>query len=261
MCVIIYNKPGELIDQETIEKCARQNSDGMGLVLPVEGKLHVYKEMTDVEKFYDEYVALRLAYPEEKIVLHFRMSTQGALSLDNAHPFLINENLAFVHNGVVSGMGTDGEKSDTVIYNENVLQKLPADFYKGKTIMTLLEFFTGSNKFVFLDSEGYHRIVNEEAGEYDQQGNWFSNTHWKYRGAVYGAYGSSYGYGGYGGYGEGRGYGTAIKETDKNNDRNTKTIITEADAKKEVEADKEQERIDRLEEGKKWWQLHRNFTD
>lgn len=250
MCVIIYNKPGELIDQETIEKCARTNSDGMGLVLPIEGKLHVYKEMTDVEGFYDEYVALRVSYPEAKIVLHFRMSTQGALSLDNAHPFLINPNLAFVHNGVVSGMGKDGTKSDTVIYNEKVLQRLPADFYKGNTIMYMLTFFTGTNKFVFLDNEGYHRIVNESAGETDKAGNWFSNTHWRYRGASYGSYG------GYGMYDYG-GYGTALigssKESSKNNDRNGRWRYSESDAKKDLEAEKKKtENTPR----KQWWKNH-----
>jgi hypothetical protein len=46
--------------------------------------------------------------------------------------------------------------------------------------MNVLEFTIGSgNKFVFLDDKGDFYILNEKAGEWSEDGAWFSNTSYK----------------------------------------------------------------------------------
>jgi len=231
MCVIVYNKPGVLLSKETVEACAKTNSDGMGMVIAAEGKLHIHKEMSNVDGFYEFYSMMRERYPESKIVLHFRISTQGGVRVENNHPFLVTENVAFAHNGVISGMGYDGFKSDTRIYNDKILKSLPENFYKNKTILKMMAAFTGSyNKFVFMDKDGYVMILGENKGDWDdKKENWYSNMHWKYRTSEYGGrYGKTayadYGYGwgddDYRGMGfvQGGGYAKTQKETQKEQD-------------------------------------------
>jgi hypothetical protein len=172
----------------------------MGMVLAYEGALHVHKEMKDVDAFFKFYEEQRTKHPDSKIVLHFRISTQGGVKISNNHPFLVDDTVAFAHNGIISGMGTEGDLSDTRIYNKRVLQKMPKGFHRNKTILKLLAAFGGSyNKFVFLDNENHSTIIGENKGDWDEKKeNWFSNLHWKYRtneyGGMYGGWGS---YGGY----------------------------------------------------------------
>lgn len=181
MCVIIYNPPKVIINRETFVKCARANSDGMGLAIPLDGKIKIVKSLDDVDKFYDQYKELRINNPLAKIGIHFRLSTQGEVSVKNSHPFRIKRDVAFFHNGIISGMGFEGTKSDTMIFNDRILKKLPKGFYKNKTILKMLcEYIGGYNKLLFLDKEGYAMIIGVHKGEYDKEGNWFSNMNWNY---------------------------------------------------------------------------------
>jgi hypothetical protein len=175
MCIAILNTPqGGTISEDTLWKCWSYNNDGAGFAFPKEGKLVIEKELNSFKRFFKRYVRERQRHPDQNFMLHFRIKTHGLVSKSNVHPFLIHEELAFVHNGMVDGFH-DPTKSDTVLFMEKVLRTMPKDFINHEGIRRLIRKSTGWSKFIFLQADGAYRIINEEGGVWDE-GNWYSNT-------------------------------------------------------------------------------------
>lgn len=195
MCIIALNKSRIVLFRQTLNNCWSRNKDGAGMLYSVDGKLEVFKSMSK-KKFIKEYFKVRKVYPDIDIVLHFRYSTHGKNNIANTHPHLINENLGFVHNGIIDNVVDDNEKdvqrwdikekkmvtvkrfasdkSDSALFAK-MLGDLPEDFLDSKVFVELIENYIGNgNKLVFLDKDGKYTIVNEEKGVWDS-GCWFSN--------------------------------------------------------------------------------------
>ena len=191
MCVAIWNRPNKTLSKETLKLCQDSNPDGMGLLVAVDKKFVVHKSLKNFDWFYGEYKALREKYPEKPIVLHFRMATHGGVSENMCHPFIAGD-VGFVHNGVISGMGTEPLKSDTCLFSENILAGLPKGWMDNEFIVHMIAEFIGTNnKLILMNKKGQCIIVNEHMGEEDADGNWFSNGYWKYHRV---SYDYSYGY-------------------------------------------------------------------
>lgn len=182
MCIAILNtSKGGLIDKQTLSRCWQGNKDGAGMMWAHDGQLYIHKELHKFKQFYGVYKQVREEHPELSIVLHFRFATHGKLDIENCHPFLVHDGLGFVHNGIISTVDVPkgSSESDTAIFNNTYLKKLPKDFYKNEGIRRLIRKVIGNyNKLIFLNSEGKHRFINEEAGVWDE-GNWYSNTGYK----------------------------------------------------------------------------------
>lgn len=172
MCIAILNTYNKL-SKETIKNAWNNNDQGGGLLYNHCGKLQTYKtyKFKDLWKKYSD---LRNNTETGKIVLHFRIATSGYEKYTNLHPFLVSDNLGFVHNGIISNLG-DNQFSDTYYFNE-LLRKLPNDFLYNPSIVKLIENTIGSSKLIFLDSNDTHTIVNEKFGKWDNEENWFSNN-------------------------------------------------------------------------------------
>jgi len=159
----------------------------MGFMAAIDGELTIRKELHDVDKFYGLYEELKTKHPQAPFVIHFRLSTQGGVTFDNLHPFIIHENFGFAHNGVISQMREwNSNKSDTRLFNERILKKLPKFFHRNETIMDFLTAYTQSDKLVYMSGDGFAMISGYNLGDTDEEGNWFSNTYWKY-GSYYGS--------------------------------------------------------------------------
>ena len=89
----------------------------------------------------------------------------------------MSEKLAFAHNGVLS-VEDHKKKSDTRVFNETILKKLPDGFLNNSGAVNLLEGFIGSDKLVFIENNGKSVILNESAGHWDG-GIWYSNSSYK----------------------------------------------------------------------------------
>jgi len=176
MCIAILNKQGQLGSIQ-LENSWNNNNEGGGLMWVQDGKLQTFKTY-EYKDFEDMYFALRTNPNIGNIVLHFRIATSGFKNPINLHPFLVNDDLGFVHNGIISGLGT-ADHSDTYQFNE-LLQKLPTDFISNQGIMHFITEYISSSKLVFLDSQDNYSIVNEKFGHWDKtQDNWFSNDSYK----------------------------------------------------------------------------------
>jgi predicted glutamine amidotransferase len=182
MCIAILNTPNVTFPKSLISTCWDNNGDGAGLIYTGGGSLYVYKELHSVDEFYNKYIDVRRRFPKSKIVLHFRISTSGGINVDNCHPFSVSKDLAFVHNGIISELnGINPKKSDTNLFNEFVLQQLPAGFTANPALMSVIEKYIGSSKLIFLDKDNEATIVNEELGVEDAKylNCWFSNSTYK----------------------------------------------------------------------------------
>lgn len=202
MCVIALKPVDKVVTKRELKNCFSNNSNGAGMMYSVrengENLLCVDKGYFGFRKFYKHFRMMEALYPDSPFILHFRIATSGYISADACHPFMIHDDLAFVHNGIFSKMGSIKE-SDTQEFNRTILRRLPKNFLdieKAKNMVN--EYITTSlSKVVFMDNVGNYTIMNESAGIWNDKGVWFSNTGYSYN--VSESYMREY-YGGYSGY-------------------------------------------------------------
>ena len=180
MCIAILNTKQTTLKKQLLRNCWENNGDGAGILyINNDNKLEFFKEMDDFNKFYDKYIDVRNKYGKRNMVLHFRISTHGKVNTTNCHPFLVNDSLGFVHNGMIYDVPTSTEFSDTYMFNESILKNFIDGFEYNETIMDMIEGFIGSgSKLVFLNDNDDWFIVNEKAGHWNM-GCWFSNSSYK----------------------------------------------------------------------------------
>lgn len=180
MCIAILNTKQTTLKKQVLKNCWENNGDGAGMLyIDNDNKLQVFKEMKDFNTFYNKYIDVRSKYGKRNIVLHFRISTHGRVNETNCHPFLVNDNIGFVHNGMIYDVPTSTEFSDTYMFNESILKNFKDGFEYNETMLDMLEtFIGGGSKLVFLNDNDDYFIVNEKAGHWSL-GCWFSNSSYK----------------------------------------------------------------------------------
>ena len=176
MCIAIANKKGFPLKKEHFMNSWENNSHGGGLLYKEQGVLKCHYELTDKNAMYDVYIA---KIKKSNVLVHFRITSKGSTTLDNCHPFMVNPELGFIHNGTIfSGLDPYGtEKSDTWAFNEQYCKMLPPDFYKYPKLMDIINSKVGNSKIAFMDIDETITIMGGEKGEahHDAHGNWFSN--------------------------------------------------------------------------------------
>lgn len=197
MCIAIVRRPYAEISEEALHNCAVNNPDGFGFTYVREDitgvrKLIIKKTM-DYEIFIRQYRRAVKLNPESVFLIHFRIATHGTVNKFNCHPFRVNKNMTFIHNGIITGVGVDSLKSDTQLFNEKVLKVMPKGFEKVDGIKLLLEKFLSGSKLATLDIDGNYTIYNESAGHW-KDNVWYSNYSYSYgKRVVTTYYGSGYG--------------------------------------------------------------------
>ena len=172
MCIAIYNH-NDMLSRQTIKNCWDSNDDGAGMLWVENGVLMTHKQLKDLDSFYAKYQDIRSK--TDTVVMHFRIRTHGEVDINNIHPFLVDDNVGLVHNGIISQHSVANSKySDTYHFTE-FLRTMPKGFQNSEACLALIEDYIGKyNKLIFLDSDGNAEIVNEAAGIWDGN-SWFSN--------------------------------------------------------------------------------------
>jgi predicted glutamine amidotransferase len=179
MCIAILNTKSVTLKRELLNNCWKNNGDGAGILYAKDGQMQVFKEMKSFDNFYAEYLRVRKEVSKQNIVLHFRISTHGKVNETNCHPFLVSDQLGFVHNGMIYDVPTSPDYSDTYMFNEEILKDLKDGFEYNETILDMLESYIGAgSKLLFLNSDDECFIVNEKAGHWNMNC-WFSNSSYK----------------------------------------------------------------------------------
>lgn len=178
MCIAIYKPAGYDVEEEKLKIAQENNPDGCGFAyINVDNngtrRIKIRKSM-DYEGFLSKYKKALKDNPDSPFIIHFRIKTQGKVDIDNCHPFRITKDLVFMHNGIITGLTYSKFKSDTRMFNEEILRTLPKDWINNKAVKFLIEDFIGNSKLVFMDVNGKVRIFNEGKGHW-KDGVWFSN--------------------------------------------------------------------------------------
>lgn len=183
MCIAILNtKKAGRLPKKQIQNSWDNNDMGAGLLWNKGNKLSVFKSY-DYDDYLEKYNELRDDKSIGNIVLHFRIATSGYNGEHNLHPFLTNDNLGFVHNGVIKGLGNKSF-SDTYEFND-MLKKFSHNFLNCDMTKYFISEYIGYSKLVFLDNKDKYTIINEELGKWSS-GNWYSNDSYKeYKPYVY----------------------------------------------------------------------------
>lgn len=176
MCIAILNtKKAGLLPKEQIKNSWDNNDMGGGLLWNKNGALGMFKTYK-YNEFIKKYNSLRADDSVDNIVLHFRIATSGINGKHNLHPFIVNKDLGFVHNGVIKGLGNT-EYSDTYQFND-MLRGFKHNFLNCDTTKLFIADYIGSSKLLFLDSSGKYTIINERYGHWNDD-NWYSNDSYK----------------------------------------------------------------------------------
>ena len=175
MCIIVLNSR-EHLSKELLHECWQSNSNGAGLMYAIDGKLNIFKELKNFKTYYEYYSTLRKEFKKTKIALHFRIATSGKIDTNNIHPFIVNEKLAFMHNGIIDiPLQKKSKISDTIAFNQKILKQLPQNFLNNHAMTELISRYIERSKLLFMNNQGKYWIINEHLGHWDKKGNWFSN--------------------------------------------------------------------------------------
>lgn len=177
MCIIVFrpaDKPQVSLD--TLEICWQNNSDGCGFAYCEGDRLKLHKFLT-FEAFVQTWETVRKM--ESPFLYHFRTKTHGLVNLDNCHPFRIDRDHVFAHNGVIPDCAEVGNSmSDTALFKTRILSGLPKGWFNDFGTKILIENYIGSSKIVVLTSDRKYKIYNELKGEWSDD-IWYSNSGYK----------------------------------------------------------------------------------
>ena len=168
MCIIVAKPMGvSMPSKQTLLNCFTNNPDGAGFMYSDGKSVYIDKGYFNFDDFYKAVTCINELL-DTSIVMHFRISTAGSVNKACCHPFpvsnslddlsatMIDNRICVAHNGVISGMSTSKDKSDTMAYIMDViapLRRMHEDFIHDDAALEVLENTCGS-KLCFLDNSG-----------------------------------------------------------------------------------------------------------
>jgi glutamine amidotransferase len=178
MCLLIVKPPTATIPREHIIEGFQWNSDGGGFAVADGKQLLVSKGYKTGAALADAFEASTRNLPA---ILHCRMATHGSKTEENCHPFMIGENWAMAHNGILSNVPMQDDESDTRAFVRWCLVpwhvKHGIEFDQPHVIEEVEKLSVGS-KLAFLSKDGRIAIAGEKAGHWSD-GVWYSNASYK----------------------------------------------------------------------------------
>ena len=173
MCLIIASNAGVFPAADLIDRAAKNNPDGWGLVsLAPRGRFNVRKGLKS-----DGLDAAIAAAKGQPYVLHFRWATHGSVCLDNTHPFKVGK-AWMAHNGVLSIDKPTKDRSDTWHFAQWLRDhKFDPSWLGDEKWTETIENYPGTgNKLAFLDHRNGMTLLNERLGKWHGE-YWLSNEY------------------------------------------------------------------------------------
>lgn len=176
MCIIAMKPANVILSETDCRVMWRNNPDGAGFMFAEHGILNVVKGLMTFNEFWEAYDGVG---QDRKIVLHFRIRTHGAKNAAMTHPFwLVEDEYALVHNGMINGLPESKNDSDTAIFVKQLQKSYSSSIERSMNdpfIQSTIEARIGYSKLVFMNGLGETKIFNEHLGEWDNDV-WYSNS-------------------------------------------------------------------------------------
>lgn len=179
MCLAIYQPAGNQVPESHLEAGWDNNPHGGGFMyFDDAGKLCTFRSMKYCE-FIEAYeCAWALHGQQSPFAVHFRWATHGTTDINNVHPFVMNDNTAVMHNGIIDCIIDDSKMSDTASFVQDYLANLPKNWQDNKFLFDMVSDYARGSKLIVLtsdkDSEYSAYIVNERLGIWVDEV-WYSN--------------------------------------------------------------------------------------
>jgi glutamine amidotransferase len=155
-----------------MKNCFLHNNDGAGVAWVDDGGLHVQKGYFPWKRLWRDINKLE-EYP---VLLHCRMATTGSISIENCHPFMLKNNVAIAHNGIIDITPMEKNMTDSETFGKKYLEHWKPEDLSDDRVKCLFETALGPyNKIAILKPDGSFIILNEDQGEVFQDV-WFSNS-------------------------------------------------------------------------------------
>lgn len=172
MCIIAIKPAGVKISNTKLFNMWMNNPHGAGFMYAKDGKLVTVKGLMTFPDLLTAYQSVQ----DEKVVLHYRWRTHGLISKRLTHPFMVNDNIGMVHNGVIPRMQATRKESDTSVYarllKERAFDPMTHLDDLENRISTLIE--VAYSRLVFMNGDGKIRVVNSQMGHWKDDC-WYSN--------------------------------------------------------------------------------------
>ena len=176
MCIVIVKTEKTDIPKKQLKESFDNNRDGSGYLFAMNGNLTIKKGFFVFNDFYDNYSRDMERFNNPISIIHFRITTHGLTNKLNCHPFLVNDEIGFAHNGMIDFVDNHKKKSDTMMFRNDILRNMPSEWIFNDSVLKLMEESIGNSKLAFLDRNGNYRIVNEGLGHWNKNDTiWYSN--------------------------------------------------------------------------------------
>lgn len=200
MCLLVVCSPGSIPSKADLQRGACANPHGYGFAMIVDGKIHTYRTMS-AKKAVNKFLEMRTLHPDGYAIWHARYATHGVKNEANCHPFQVgaDTDTVLAHNGVLDTHIEPGDRrSDTRIFAEDTLPKLGGvTALDDENIYIMVSKWAKGSKIAVLtvNPQAKHQcyLINEDAGDWDDAGIWWSNSSYKpYVPSKYSGYSSTW---------------------------------------------------------------------
>jgi glutamine amidotransferase len=186
MCLLVVASPNSTPKKKDLECASCNNPHGFGFAIITPKGIVTGRGMS-AKKVIKEFLEVRKEFPSGYAMFHARFATHGVKNEENCHPFKVPslEDTYLAHNGILDIKIAAGDKrSDTRIFAEDTLPAMGgvAALDDDHVWAMVSKWSLGSKIVVFtLDPAAASQcyIVNEDAGHWDNDGMWWSNSTYK----------------------------------------------------------------------------------
>lgn len=163
MCCLIIKPQGVALDKEEAHAAFQANHDGAGFVAHRGDRLYLRKGYFEFEKFWAAFEM----FQDDVVMTHFRLCSQGAVSVDNCHPYRLAGGHYLAHNGHMAQFTLkDDVRSDTKVLCDEVisplLKKAPDALY-SEHILAFLQMSFFGQKVAIMRRDGEVLIFNKSS--------------------------------------------------------------------------------------------------
>ena len=186
MCLLVVASPNSTPRKKDLECASCNNPHGFGFAVITPNGIVTGRGMSS-KKVIKKFLEVRKEFPSSYAMFHARYATHGVKNEDNCHPFKVPSkyDTYLAHNGILDiNISAGDRRSDTRIFAEDTLFAMGGvTALDDAHVWTMVSKWALGSKIVIFtldpDANDQCYIINENAGHWDNEGMWWSNSTYK----------------------------------------------------------------------------------